>query len=182
MAMLHVLVIAVVLTTAATSFVLQPQLHVPVKTNAAAPSLHLSQEQLSTGTAAHRLTTTVLLGMADGENEVKTAEEPSSSAEEQEEAAAAPEEEEEEVKEDPELAALKEEIKTLELTLKSRRQQVQTMQDRAEHYSKAGYARKVAEMENMRRDRSVSRCSCYYCGVFCGISHFLFKIMMILAS
>lgn len=164
MAMLHVLVMAV-LVAAATSFVLQPVL--PGSENAAAAAIrrrltttpHLSQQQQPTIAAARLLT---VLEMAEGENEVKTQQEAaSSSAEEEEEQ---DKEEEQEAKqqqqqetEDPELTALKEEIKTLESTLKSRRQQVQTMQDRAEHYSKAGYARKVAEMENMRRDRSVSR-------------------------
>ena len=63
---------------------------------------------------------------------------------------------EEEPKEDPEVAALKKEIAELETQLKSKRSTLQYTQDQAEEYTKAGYARKVAEMENMRRIRSVS--------------------------
>jgi molecular chaperone GrpE (heat shock protein) len=64
-------------------------------------------------------------------------------------------EEKEEEPED-ELTTLKKEIASLEATLKSKRNTVQYTKDTAEDYSKAGYARKVAEMENMRRVRSVS--------------------------
>jgi hypothetical protein len=63
---------------------------------------------------------------------------------------------EEEVPEDPELVALKEEIATLERDLKSKQSTLAYSQDQVEEYSKSGYARKVAEMENMRRVRSVS--------------------------
>jgi hypothetical protein len=58
--------------------------------------------------------------------------------------------------EDPAITALKEQIATLESTLKSKQSSLRYAQDQAEEYSKAGYARKVAEMENMRRMRSVS--------------------------
>ena len=58
--------------------------------------------------------------------------------------------------EDPELRTLKEEIAELESTLKSKRTTLAYTNDAVEEYSKAGYARKVAEMENMRRIRSVS--------------------------
>lgn len=67
--------------------------------------------------------------------------------------------EEEEPKEDPELTALKEEIAKLEADLKKARRKVADTSDRVEDFSKPGYARKVAEMENMRRARSV-RDSC----------------------
>jgi hypothetical protein len=62
----------------------------------------------------------------------------------------------EEVPEDPEMVALKEEITKLEADLKSKQPTLAYSQDQVEEYSKAGYARKVAEMENMRRVRSVS--------------------------
>lgn len=65
-------------------------------------------------------------------------------------------EKEEEPQEDPEITALKEEIAALEATLKTKRSTLSYTQDQAEEYSKGGYARKVAEMENMRRARSVS--------------------------
>ncbi len=58
--------------------------------------------------------------------------------------------------EDPEVTALKDEISKLESELKSRRASLSQVLDQVEEYSKAGYARAVAEMENMRRVRSVS--------------------------
>ena len=66
------------------------------------------------------------------------------------------EENEEEEQLDPEIVALKEEIAELESLLKSRRTTLAYTQDKVEEFSKAGYARKVAEMENMRRVRNVS--------------------------
>ena len=62
----------------------------------------------------------------------------------------------EEEQEDPEVVAIKEEIAQLESTLKDKRRELAYVSDKAEEYSKSGYARKVAEMENMRRARSVS--------------------------
>lgn len=58
--------------------------------------------------------------------------------------------------EDPEVTAIKNEIADLEKQLKEKKSQVDYLQDAADLNSKAGYARKVAEMENMRRARSVS--------------------------
>ena len=58
--------------------------------------------------------------------------------------------------EDPELVAIKEEIAKLESTLKDKRRELAYTSDKAEEYSKSGYARRVAEMENMRRARAVS--------------------------
>jgi hypothetical protein len=69
---------------------------------------------------------------------------------------AASEEEMNEEKEDPDVKALKDEIAELEKTLKAKKSQIQYLKDSNETFSKAGYARKVAEMENMRRARSVS--------------------------
>lgn len=62
----------------------------------------------------------------------------------------------EEVPEDPEMVALKEEIAALEGDLKAKQSTLSYAQDQVDEYSKGGYARKVAEMENMRRIRSVS--------------------------
>ena len=64
-------------------------------------------------------------------------------------------ENEEEPKEDPEMVALKAEIAKLEADVKVARRKAADTSDRAEEYTKTGYARKVAEMENMRRARSV---------------------------
>jgi molecular chaperone GrpE (heat shock protein) len=58
--------------------------------------------------------------------------------------------------ENPEVTAIKEEIAKLEEQLKQKHREIITVKDLAEEYSKVGYARKVAEMENMRRFRSVS--------------------------
>ena len=69
---------------------------------------------------------------------------------------AAAEEAQEEPQEDPEVVAIKEEIAKLESTLKEKRRELAYVSDKAEEFSKSGYARKVAEMENMRRARSVS--------------------------
>lgn len=63
---------------------------------------------------------------------------------------------EEPVAEDPELVALKEEIAAMEKMLKERRVQVAQTADAADEFSGAGYARKVAEMEMMRRTKRVS--------------------------
>mmetsp|Transcript_40062 Transcript_40062/g.96723 ORF Transcript_40062/g.96723 Transcript_40062/m.96723 type:complete len:252 (+) Transcript_40062:117-872(+) len=77
-------------------------------------------------------------------------EEPEASAEEP-----APEETvEEEVPEDPELTALKQEIANLESELKAKQSTLSYTQSQVDEYSKGGYARKVAEMETMRRVRS----------------------------
>jgi hypothetical protein len=63
------------------------------------------------------------------------------------------------VEEDPEIVTIKEEISKLEMDIKNARRQLADLNDRADDYTKTGYARKVAEMENMRRARSV--CCCY---------------------
>jgi flagellar motor protein MotB len=67
---------------------------------------------------------------------------------------------EEQVKENPEITALKQEIASLESTLKASQQNIAYQTEKLEQYSKAGYARRVAEMETMRRARSV-------CFLFC---------------
>jgi len=57
--------------------------------------------------------------------------------------------------EDPELVALKQQIADLESAVKAKRRQAASARDMADEFTKDGYARKVAEMENMRRARSV---------------------------
>lgn len=76
-------------------------------------------------------------------------EEPEASAEEPD-----AEEPVEEVPEDPEVTALKQEIANLESDLRAKQSTLSYAQGQVEEYSKGGYARKVAEMENMRRVRS----------------------------
>lgn len=66
------------------------------------------------------------------------------------------EEEEEGPPEDPEVTALKESIAALEATLADKKSKLQYELEQCEEYSKSGYARKVADMENMKRVRSVS--------------------------
>lgn len=98
------------------------------------------------------------------ESTLKSAEELANQGEETEAADSAEgsgeegdEQKEEEPKEDPEIVALKEEIAALESTLKTKRGTLSYTEDQIDQYSKAGYARKVAEMENMRRMRSVRK-------------------------
>jgi len=67
--------------------------------------------------------------------------------------------EEEEPQEDPEVTALKASIAELEATQAATKSKLQYELDRCEEYSKSGYARKVADMENMKRVRSVSNSS-----------------------
>lgn len=66
----------------------------------------------------------------------------------------AAEAEEEGPPEDPEVTALKESIAELEATLADKKSKLQYELERCEEYSKSGYARKVADMENMKRVRS----------------------------
>ena len=72
----------------------------------------------------------------------------------------AAEEEPEEPPEDPEVTALKESIAELEATLADKKSKLQYELEKCEEYSKSGYARKVADMENMKRVRSVSGVEC----------------------
>lgn len=62
--------------------------------------------------------------------------------------------EEEGPPEDPEVTAIKESIAELEATLADKKSKLQYELERCEEYSKSGYARKVADMENMKRVRS----------------------------
>jgi hypothetical protein len=62
-----------------------------------------------------------------------------------------------------EVTALKDEIAALETSLKAQRRKVMQVSDEADEYTKSGYARQVAAMENMRRARSVRiECVCDY--------------------
>jgi hypothetical protein len=91
-------------------------------------------------------------GEAELESEEPQADESEASDEIEDEAT----EEEEQPEEDPEVTALKKKIEELESTLKSKKSTIAYTTEQSEEYSKGGYARKVAEMENMRRKRSVS--------------------------
>lgn len=64
------------------------------------------------------------------------------------------EEAEKKVEEPPEVKELKERIAELESTLKEKKSSLQYNLEQCEEYSKSGYARKVAGMENMKRVRS----------------------------
>jgi len=59
--------------------------------------------------------------------------------------------------EDPAVAALKQEIADMESALKAKTRQLTVAQEQAERYTKTGYARRVAEVENTRRVRKVRR-------------------------
>ena len=89
------------------------------------------------------------LFMAEGEEEEEAGDDAADGDEGEDD------EEEKEPEEDPEVTAIKKEIAELETTLKSKKSTLSYTLDQAEEYTKAGYARKVAEMENMRRIRSV---------------------------
>jgi len=86
----------------------------------------------------------------DADTEVASEEDNETGDEEVEES------EEEEEEEDPELVALKKEIAEAEKELKDKKRAVRSTEDRADDFTKAGYARKVAEMEQMKRTRKVS--------------------------
>lgn len=64
------------------------------------------------------------------------------------------EETEEEV--DEELEAIKKEIAELENTLKNKNRELNSIEKMGEQYTKGGYARKVAEMEQFRKSRSAA--------------------------
>ena len=98
------------------------------------------------------------------------AEPPAADDTEEEPAAVTEEETSEEQEEDvdPEVKQLQEETAALEATLKEKRRALALLQDIAEDYTTTGYARKVAEMENMRRARRVRpRLSSRHYGTTC---------------
>jgi len=64
--------------------------------------------------------------------------------------------EEEKPKEDPEITALKEEISTIETTLKNLKMKYNTLTEAVEYNSEKGYLRKCAEIDNTRRSREMS--------------------------
>merc|ERR1711935_563451 len=64
------------------------------------------------------------------------------------------EEEEKKAEDPPEVKALKERVVELESTLAEKKLSLQYNLEQCEEYSKSGYARKVAESENMKRVRS----------------------------
>eukprot|EP00550_Attheya_septentrionalis_P003740 CAMPEP_0198283152 /NCGR_PEP_ID=MMETSP1449-20131203/2824_1 /TAXON_ID=420275 /ORGANISM="Attheya septentrionalis, Strain CCMP2084" /LENGTH=293 /DNA_ID=CAMNT_0043979677 /DNA_START=100 /DNA_END=981 /DNA_ORIENTATION=+ len=64
--------------------------------------------------------------------------------------------EEEEPKEDVEIAALNEEIAKVETKIKTTRKDLNSAKNSVDEYSQAGYARKVAQMENMRKIRGAT--------------------------
>ena len=99
-------------------------------------------------------TTTLLMSEEDQqqeeEQETTTSSSEDSTDDEKEE------EEEKKPEESPEVTDLKEKIAKLESTVAEKKSSLQYNLEQIEEYSKSGYARKVAEMENMKRVRSVS--------------------------
>jgi len=65
-------------------------------------------------------------------------------------------EEEEEPKLDPEAAALKDSIASLESDLKAKRSELNKLKDMADKYTSTGYARQVAMVENNKRMRGAN--------------------------
>jgi hypothetical protein len=68
---------------------------------------------------------------------------------------AAPEEPAQEVPEDPAVTTLKEAIANAESDLKGKKSTLDRIQEDAEKYTKSGYARRVAQVEDMKRIRMV---------------------------
>jgi len=93
--------------------------------------------------------------MADDDKDVEPVEAKAEGADE-EDTSKDGDEEEKKPKEDPELTALKEEIKSFEVDLKLRRAELSRAQDQAEEYTELGYKRKCAEMDNTTRMRSAA--------------------------
>jgi hypothetical protein len=113
----------------------------------------------TTATTTTTTTTTLLMSEEDQEQETTTSSSDDDNKEEEEEEEDEKEEVEEEEKkpeDTPEVKDLKEKIAKLESTLAEKKSSLQYNLEQIEEYSKSGYARKVAEMENMKRVRSVS--------------------------
>jgi len=118
-------------------------------TDAFAPSLTFSSRTVSSHAVLPMpFVRAATMLQAEAEEAAETGETVAENAEEE------TEEEPEEEPEDPEVTALKDEIEELEKTLKDKKSQIMYLKDSTETYSKGGYARKVAEMENMRRARN----------------------------
>lgn len=136
--MTFLLALCAVMLMAADAFSIQcPSRHssavltpIPSRVTAAAPPMTFS---------------TTVLGMS----EEASAETENDDGDEAEEEDASP-------SEDPDVKALKEEIAKLEAQLAEEKSKLEAALDECEEYSKTGYARKVADMENMKRVRSVS--------------------------
>lgn len=104
-----------------------------------------SSTRTATATATR---TTTMLSMAEEDEATEGAESGD------DDAAAEVEEEDQGPPEDPEVTALKESIAKLESNLAGKKSKIQYELEQCEEYSKSGYARKVADMENMKRVRS----------------------------
>lgn len=83
--------------------------------------------------------------MADTDTDTETSEEPSAESNE------APAQEE-----DPAITELKATIAKLESEVKTKKSSIQALQDAADRYTKAGYARQVALVENNKRMRGAN--------------------------
>jgi molecular chaperone GrpE (heat shock protein) len=83
--------------------------------------------------------------MADTDTDTETSEEPSAESNE------APTQEE-----DPAITELKATIAKLESEVKTKKSSIQALQDAADRYTKAGYARQVALVENNKRMRGAN--------------------------
>jgi len=89
----------------------------------------------------------------DKEDVAAAASEDEEQAEESVQAEVVAEEEEEESKEDLELKAIKDEIAELETSLKQKNRDLNSIESMVDKFSKAGYARKVAELDQLRKNR-----------------------------
>ena len=129
-------------------------------TRALLPLTHLRTTNQGTivgvGKAYSSCTTTILWMNTDNSSNENVEEESGEEEEGKEEDAVVEEEDKgKEEEEDQELKAIKEEIASLEASLRNKRMDCSRLEDMAEEYTESGYLRKCAEMDNTRK-RSVS--------------------------
>lgn len=117
----------------------------PAASSFASRSCSLSTSSSSL-TWSPTLTTTTFLQMSEAENTEQQAALEENVAESEKEKT-------EEPKVDPVVTELKETISKLELSLKSKRSELNNLKDMADRYSQSGYARQVAQVENNKRMR-----------------------------
>ena len=132
------------------AFVVAPRL--PVRLMATYGTLGEAQLMTSRQTASSLFMSEDQEDTVPASSEEETVAQANGAEDESEESVADTEAEEE----DREIQALKEEIASFESELKAKQRNLAQVQDNVEKYSKTGYARRVAEMEDMKRMRQVS--------------------------
>ncbi|KAL3802297.1 hypothetical protein ACHAWO_002145 [Cyclotella atomus] len=132
---------------------LSKALSIALSLAASAPSIYSFSTVPSITTSSSRVSSpTFPIRMADTETSEESNETPEAPAD----AATEPE------PEDPEITALKSQIAALETDVKSKRSSLSSIQELADRYSKEGYARQVALMENNKRIRGANMADSKY--------------------